>query len=108
MPVMARKWPLVAFDPPEGEVEFEVLDHLVESLVKIGPAEKLRNLELVKEVLAEPLAVFEGLRKGLEKGRCYLGQPPRHFVGEAATEVVASRPGFFFMVCVDGDGTIYE
>lgn len=105
---MANQRRLEAWDPQLGSVSLLVPEHILQTLLHYGPAERLWNLLLAQEVLAEPLAIFEGLRDGLQNGRCYLGKPERYFVGNAATEVVGHRPGFYFFVFHQGDGTIYE
>lgn len=58
----------------EGKQEFWVDKDKIQGFFKFGPMFKFHELKLVKELLASPAVVFQGLdRDGQEEGYCYAG-----------------------------------
>jgi hypothetical protein len=74
---------LSGLDPSgSGECEFRVARDYVENLQRYGPEWKFRNLHVMREVLADPTAIFEGLnRVGYNSGFVYSGLYSKRFIG---------------------------
>ena len=69
-----------ASDPtaPESAVSFRVKKEQALAFYKNGQEAKFYELDLIKEVLLFPTAIFIGLRRpGYETAFCYCGKPAR-------------------------------
>jgi hypothetical protein len=66
---------LSGLDPSgHGQCEFHVPKEFVDSLQRYGPEWKFLNLHVMKEVLADPIVIFEGLNRiGYDSGYVYSG-----------------------------------
>jgi len=92
---------------PSGlsQCEFKVPLKQVRHLETHGPTHKFYELVSACDVLKNPMAVFEGLRRdGQEKGLCYIGRPRRYGDGVE----YPPHPNMVFIVCVTEENTIFE
>jgi hypothetical protein len=68
----------------EGECQFLVRQQYLDHLYKNGPEWKFYNLHILPEILGDPKAIFEGLRRDdFEGGYCYSGYPSKRMQGNS-------------------------
>jgi hypothetical protein len=88
---------------PDGkaQVTFYVSIERLREIQRFGPEWKFDNARLLKEALASPTAVFEGLeRRGMQAAFCYAAKPSRRYRKGGAIETPFS-PDRVFVVYVD-------
>jgi|SRR5579864_473186 len=94
---------LSGLDPcGSGGCEFCVAKQYVENLQRYGPQWKFWNLHVMKEVLADPIAIFEGLnRSGYGSGYVYSGLYSKQVI--SSTIETPPHAGFVGIVIVNPD-----
>lgn len=75
-----RQWELPALDPTDpsgsGRVTCWIDQATIERLTQFNLTARWFRILCVKDVLVEPVAVFEGWnREGFDDARCYVGRP---------------------------------
>jgi hypothetical protein len=86
---------------PDGEpTYFFIRRSVLDAIAENGPAWKFHSIKLIAEILASPVAIFEGLgRDGCLAACCYCGLPPVCYRNDG-TEA-KPHPGYFFVIYVD-------
>jgi hypothetical protein len=72
----------------------------IEHVEKFGPAYRFYDLQLVRDALKMPVAIFKGLKRvGEEESLCFVSNPTARF-SNTGTEIPVP-PGFVFLVFVN-------
>jgi hypothetical protein len=99
---------LEGLDPSgSGTREFWIQKDLLEFFYKQGLIHKYKSAICVKEVLAAPAVIFEGLqRDGQEEALCYAGLASCRFSNQGAQ--LPPPPGKTFVVYIRKDDVIFR
>lgn len=84
---------------PDGSpgCPFMIRRSVLDVITEHGPRWKCHSIRLIPGVLAEPVAIFEGLgRDGCLAACCYSGRPPVRYLNDGAPK--EPHPGFLFVV----------
>lgn len=102
-----KYWTLLGASPSGyGKQEFRIPHNLVEHIQRYGPEHKFHELKLVKEILALPTVIFEGLRQEQEEGLCYAGVPSCRYTNQGNKKPPAK--GKTFLVFLTNEGTVFQ
>lgn len=99
---------LLGLDPSgSGQREFWIEKDLIQYFYKLNWMDKYKGLYSVKEVLASPAVVFQGLeRDGQETALCYAGLAANSFSRDG--NPLPPPPGMTFVVYVRSDDVVYR
>lgn len=106
-----QNWVLEAFDPLDqtgvGRRQVWLAQALIEKVSRGVLTPKFYRIQLIPEVLLNPLAVFEGWdRPGHDRDFCYVGIPSKDVRSESIE--VPAPPGMAFLVFVTARGNVTD